>query len=420
MYESKKLIIEFNGSILFNTNLRLLVGLINALILASSIICLLAILLTMQEETRTWLLKCFLVSQICLSLFALGLMARLWFVPLKMNPLQEGNEQSVAALEMEIANYTYMFAPDSRGYLPDGSSVHSPRSPGLKSSRSQHQSGARLEFPRQPYIYQSTIDKLQRSFACCGISGPHDWVRLNGNLKLFAPSCCLEPLIIEPAGQAASATPAQRVAFCLYSPEADIATGGALLKRPTVDHHGRADELWATAPLGCRQAIGERETRAVFQLRLGLLFLLAVLFFNILAQMAAFAPDARSGGTSSRRRVAVPLDSYHSRDSQSSNATAAPHTAVIWTTGLRPNRLVEEGNNRSSASANGPQASRPPAPCSLNTDALQLTLWRIWTLRSPVRHSRASPVLVGRNRPFENKLAPNFSSSVASVPSCSV
>lgn len=266
-----------------------------------------------RNKSSSLLIKCFVLSQVIISLFALALMARLWFCPIRLNPLAnepDGQNMITYTLKQEISDYNFTrpvrLTESGQRYSIMSSGEESMSSGGKLTNELDvsRWPGSQISFLRAP-VEPSTkkIDKLQLLFNCCGVSNASDW--LQTNYKQIWPSqppdrlttsasCCQQSFLLS------SQTDEQRMndrepthvnVFCLFG---SLDYGS----RDRTSYPSAHQILEPPPPIGCKQALEERETRSMFQLRLQLLLLLAVLFFNILAQMAAFGPASPVGSGS--------------------------------------------------------------------------------------------------------------------------
>lgn len=222
-----------------------------------------ALLFTLSRESKMKLIKYHSILQLVLAILILVLMAKLWFVPFKSKLDRTVWQESISA-------YRYKFEVDSGGW------------------RCWNPFGVRESVGFQQYKYTSTVDRLQQALGCCGISGPQDW--LQNRLALMAPSCCSDPVAFGASGSTDSTRNLLEldIPFSSSQPSsaAAPANGEPITGQQQVFHC-----QWFSPTghkQGCQRLLADRETLFIFNLRLSLLFLLALLISTVLASLSLY------------------------------------------------------------------------------------------------------------------------------------
>lgn len=251
-YDSKNLISDYNGFILFSDGFRWCFILINIGVFVGSLLCLVALLLVTKQKIKLKLLNCFVINQSILALVTLLFMSRLWFVPFKL-------ELDSDAWLSTIRWYNYEFEIDSNGLWPNGF-------PSRVQDHNLLQEASNLN---NAYNYREKVDRLQQTIGCCGIWGPEDW-KQNEFLHLSAPSCCPNPssVLIE------FPDITQSLIHQNDTGSSDIYITKQFFYCQWV----------LSASLGCQQALNDRETNFLFRIRITLLLLIGILFLNVLSK----------------------------------------------------------------------------------------------------------------------------------------
>lgn len=283
-----------------------------------------ALLFALPANFRMKLIKFYAISLLLIAFATLAIMAKLWFVPFKF----ELNETS---WETFIREYKYdQFSVDPQnGNSPNNNfndesllnKFDQSNSPNVEiGSMSQTK---QILNPTIKYNYLLAFDRLQQTLGCCGFSSPDDW-RSKSKIGLLAPSCCLKPIrherkqeetqtIASPSKFTGSlfsltASSLASVSTKLFGDDTEsnafmnvpVNTNNLFNELNSIDDDNFAYSSKAKYPnrsietifycpkssfeFGCKKLLSDRETRFLFNIRMTLLTLLAILFLNILAQ----------------------------------------------------------------------------------------------------------------------------------------
>lgn len=271
LLDSDRLIADYNGAILINTTFKFCFVFVNLGVFCSSTLCLASLLIVATKECRDRLINRCIVLQITLALLILLLMAKLWFSPLKLE-LSGSTGDNSNVWQEAIRDYNYQFEPDLNGLLPNN------RLSGSASHQYQESLGEIQQQITPPpttsssaYKYRSAIDRLQRSLGCCGIWSPDDWSLMN-NVGLLPPSCCKNPTGLLASGLLTNIGDNVRLLAAN-----ETFTGGFQAYRMEIFYC----QTLSSNFVGCQRLIQDRTTRFIFNLRLTLLILTALLFSNV-------------------------------------------------------------------------------------------------------------------------------------------